>query len=150
MGGLSTQRGMTMLTTVHLPHLLERRLQAWAREAYPSESCGVLIGRRLDHMVRVADAVRARNLNSERARDRFELDPEDFLKADAAARASGLDIVGIWHTHPDHPARPSETDQAAAWQGWSYLILSVNREYVEELRSWHLEQDRFVEEEVVP
>lgn len=139
-----------MLTTVHLPRLLVMRLKVWAREAYPSEGCGVLIGRRLDHAVRVGDAARARNLNSQRARDRFELDPEDFMKADAAARADGLDIVGIWHTHPDHPAQPSATDRAAAWQGWSYLILSVNRECVEELRSWHLEQDDFVEEEIVP
>lgn len=139
-----------MPTTMHLSRHLAARLEEWAREAYPAESCGLLIGRRSDDTIHVDDAARARNLNAERAHDRFELDPEDFLRADRAARAKGADIVGIWHSHPDHPARPSETDREVAWRGWSYLILSVNRERVEELRSWHLEQEDFEEEAIVP
>jgi len=58
--------------------------------------------------------------------------------------------VGIWHSHPDHPARPSETDRAAAWEGWSYLIASVTDAGLSELRSWRLSGERFLEEPVEP
>lgn len=89
-------------------------------------------------------------MNRVRARDRFELDPRDFLAAELAARRTGREIVGIWHSHPDHPAVPSETDRLAAWEGWSYLIAEVTRERAGALRSWRLVHDRFVEEALEP
>ena len=92
----------------------------------------------------------ARNLNTERAEDRYEMDPLDLLRADEMARARRLDIVGVWHTHPDHPARPSATDRAQAWDGWSYLILEVGAGGVQAMRSWRLEGAEFVEEAVAP
>jgi proteasome lid subunit RPN8/RPN11 len=67
-------------------------------------------------------------------------------RADAGARASRLDVVGIWHSHPDHPARPSATDERAAWEGWSYLIAGVGRAGLTDLRSWRLSGREFVEE----
>ena len=85
-------------------------------------------------------------MNRERAHDRFELDPRDLLSADLAARAEGREIVGIWHSHPDHPAEPSETDRLAAWPGWSYLIVQVTAQGAGAMRSWRLVGDRFVEE----
>ena len=129
---------------------LRSRLAQWAASGYPLETCGLLIGRHRDGRTEVAEATRARNLNAERARDRFELAPEDLLAADASARAAGLDIVGVWHTHPDHPARPSETDRSFAWDGWSYVILSVAADGVRELRSFRLNGGQFVEEVVEP
>lgn len=129
---------------------LRARIERWAREGYPLETCGLMLGRLDNGLVKVEEVTCARNLNAERAHDRYDLDPQDFLDADGAARGRGWDIVGIWHSHPDHPARPSKTDREAAWRGWSYLILSVNRERVEELRSWHLEQEEFEEEAIVP
>ena len=94
----------------------------------------------------------ARNLNVERAHDRYELDPRDQLAAERAARDSGREVIGVWHTHPDHPATPSETDRAAAWSGWSYLILSVVRGELAELRSWRLDEAtrRFLPETTLP
>jgi proteasome lid subunit RPN8/RPN11 len=61
-----------------------------------------------------------------------------------------LEVVGVWHSHPDHPARPSETDRNGAWEGWSYLILSVTAEGVPDLRSWRLRGEHFEEEDVRP
>jgi len=127
---------------------LRERLVAWAREGYPRECCGLLLGRARDGMVRVDEVTQARNTNTERAHDRYELDPEDFLRADALSRERQLDIVGIWHTHPDHPARPSATDREQAWDGWSYLILSVDRAGVQALCSWRLNGQDFIEEAV--
>jgi proteasome lid subunit RPN8/RPN11 len=134
--------------SVRLPQRLRSRLEAWAREGYPEESCGLLLGRHDGELVRVERVTRARNLNTARARDRYELDPRDWLATDERARAAGLEIVGVWHTHPDHPARPSETDRAQAWEAWSYLILSVGRGGVADLRSWRLAGAEFVPEEV--
>jgi proteasome lid subunit RPN8/RPN11 len=90
----------------------------------------------------------ARNLDTARARDRFDLDPADHLAAEELARAVGLEVVGVWHSHPDHPAVPSEADRAQAWRGWSYPIVSVTAGRARELRSWRLAGQGFVEEEL--
>lgn len=136
--------------SIRLPEAMRRTLGAWAREGYPHEICGMLIGRKSGDHVEVADVVRARNLNAERSRDRYELDPLDMLKTDEQARSRGLEIVGVWHTHPDHAARPSETDRAQAWQAWIYLILSVQENGVKELRAWQLDGAGFLEEALEP
>jgi len=124
------------------------RLIAAARAAYPEESCGVLVGRPGRDVVSVEQTVPTRNASADRRRDRYVLDPDDFVRADGAARAAGLDIIGIWHSHPDHPAEPSETDRRAGWEGWSYLIAAVESGEVTALRSWRLVGAGFVEEEV--
>ena len=129
---------------------LQGRLRRWAQEGYPRECCGLLLGRAADGVAHVEDVTQARNLNTERADDRYELDPLDLLRADEQARARRLDIVGVWHTHPDHPAQPSATDRAQAWDGWSYLILEVDAGHVQAMRSWRLEGPDFVEEAVAP
>lgn len=134
---------------LHLPPALRRSLEAWVRARYPHEACGLLLGRTDGGDVYAEVVTRARNLNIERPRDRYELDPEDFLRADERARCEGSEIVGVWHTHPDHPARPSETDLAQAWERWSYLIVSVNGSGVGEVRAWRLNGERFVEEGIL-
>jgi len=133
---------------LRLPQTLGESLNAFALQGYPRETCGLLLGVRMGDEHAVTEVRRARNLNVERAKDRYELDPDDFLAADREARAAGLDIVGIWHTHPDHPARPSVTDRDGAWSEWSYLIVSVGREAVGEIRSWRLNGGDFIEETI--
>ena len=133
---------------LHLPEEELRRLERWASAGYPRETCGCLLGSRDGDGVRVRRILLGGNLNTERARDRYELDPRDLLRAEDEARARGLDVVGIWHSHPDHPAEPSETDRAGAWEGWSYVIASVSSEGVSSVRSWRLRGARFLEEEI--
>jgi proteasome lid subunit RPN8/RPN11 len=123
---------------------LERRVRA----GYPNETCGLLVGSEQDGVIHVRRAVQARNVAGERSRERYELDPLDHMAADQEARSQGLAIVGVWHSNPDHPAVPSETDRTSAWEGWSYLILSVAARGVEGLRSWRLSGGVFQEEEV--
>jgi proteasome lid subunit RPN8/RPN11 len=135
-----------MVGMLTVPPQVRRQLAQVAREGYPNETCGVLVGQRSDRAAVVERMVPARNLNVERAAVSYELDPADFVRADLQARDDSLEIVGIWHSHPDHPAEPSETDRRAAWEGWSYLILSVTATGVDEWRSWRLEGERFVEE----
>jgi len=133
---------------VSLGAALRTQLETLVYDGYPVETCGLLLGARDGDVVEVREVVAARNLNRARTRDRYELDPDDFLAADARAHRQGIEIVGIWHSHPDHPACPSETDRAAAWAGWSYVIVSVGAHGIREVRSWRLDGEHFVEEEI--
>ncbi|MEM8709359.1 MAG: M67 family metallopeptidase [Planctomycetota bacterium] len=76
------------------------------------------------------------------------LDPVALLAAEESASSRGLEVIGVWHSHPDRAAVPSEEDRAAAWPKWSYLIASVNASGVRDLRSWRLGGEAFVEEAV--
>ncbi|MBI4293208.1 MAG: M67 family metallopeptidase [Betaproteobacteria bacterium] len=136
------------MPVLRLPETLCESVSAFAREGYPQETCGLLLGKRNGAENVVARVRQARNINLDRSQDRYEIHPEDFLAADREAREAGMDIVGVWHSHPDHPARPSETDRAAAWPEWSYVIVAVGPSGVQEVRCWRLASDDF-EEEVI-
>ena len=94
-------------------------------EGYPHEICGVMVGPRGDHTV--TEVKRARNIVVERARDRYEIDPRDQIRIQREADAAGLDIVGYYHSHPDHPAQASRFDTERAWAGYIYLIVAVHQ-----------------------
>lgn len=126
------------------PEPLEALLRH-AEETYPNESCGILVGRVEGDAASVVEARRARNLDTARAADRYDLDPADFLAADTAARERSLDVVGFYHSHPDHPASPSATDLAAAWEAYFYVIVEVAGGRAAAWRAWRKEGDRFVE-----
>lgn len=129
-------------------------LEQHSREGYPHEVCGLLAGNTPASGVRHATEVHAApNLNVERARDRYILDPAAYREIEKDVAARGLEIVGVYHSHPDHPSAPSETDRARAeevWEeleSWSYLILEVTSEGVRSWRSWVLRDRRFHQEE---
>ena len=140
--------GRSSVNTLGLPTDVRAMLERWAHAGYPHETCGLMIGER-GNGGGVNRVVQAKNLNRERAHDRYELDPLDFLAADTEARALGLEVLGVWHSHPDHPARPSEIDRAAAWPDWSYVIVSVTGAGVRDVRSWRLNGNREFDEEVI-
>lgn len=125
---------------------LRQEIEANASTGYPNESCGLLIGGCNGDETVVEHMTAALNLDSKRPRDRYVLDPDDFARADRLASARGLDVVGIWHSHPDHPAEPSQTDLEAAWPRYSYVIVSVTKGSAGPIRSWRLANGRFEEE----
>ncbi len=127
---------------------LLNEIRAHAQECYPQEACGLLVGDVKASVRRTSLIRRARNLEVERASDRYELDPQDYYAADELARASGLEVIGIYHSHPDHPARPSRTDLERAWEGWSYLILSIENGALKAFHSFEKVRDAFLEEQV--
>jgi proteasome lid subunit RPN8/RPN11 len=90
----------------------------------------------------------ARNLAAATSPTSFELDPADHLAAEEEARALGLEVVGIWHSHPDQPPQPSRADEREAWHGWSFLIVAVDAHGLAELGSWRFVDGRFVAEPV--
>ncbi len=120
-------------------------LERHAAARYPEEACGLLIGTSRDGVTDVHEVVAARNLARERARDRYDLDPADQLRAEERARAASLEVVGVWHSHPDAPAVPSKVDRDAAWEGYAYVIASVRNGRVEDLRCWRLAGGEFHE-----
>lgn len=120
-------------------------------ETYPEECCGLLIGRTDEGETEVVSAHRAVNRNEDRRVDRYVIDPKDYLAADHAARERGMDVVGTYHSHPDHPARPSETDlKQATFPGYTYVIVSIREGRSDELMAWTLAPDRsrFLPEEI--
>ena len=131
---------------LRLDHAVIEAIDAAALTNYPHEACGLLVGRDTPAATVVERSAPARNLAVDRLTDRYLLDPDDFYAADQAARRDGLDIVGVWHTHPDHPAQPSPTDLEAAWPGYSYLIVSVAARGVVGRRAWRLDGDKFIEQ----
>jgi proteasome lid subunit RPN8/RPN11 len=135
-----------MRAVLRLPLQTKSQIESWVCQGYPRETCGLLLGATEGGARTVEAARRARNLEVERARDRYELDPQDFLSAAHEAAGRGLEIVGVWHSHPDHPALPSETDREMAWPGWSYLIVSVGASGAADWRSWRFDGKTFQEE----
>ena len=118
-----------------------QRIREFAAAAYPDEACGVLVGRRVERGTEVMTATSARNLNTERSRDRYLMDPTDILRADRDARAAGLDVVGFWHSHPDHPASPSQYDTDHAWTDYVYVICTTTAEGTGDVNAFSLNAD---------
>ena len=121
-------------------------------EGYPYEICGFLIGK-MDYKTDTREALevyQVENQNKERANDRFEIDPKDYLKVENYADNKGLQIVGIYHTHPDHPDRPSQTDLMFAQPDLSYIIMSIENGKYKSFKSWVLDlaENKFIEEKV--
>ena len=130
-----------------------------AESGYPYEVCGVMIGREdtVTHFRKCRNLVaedetrtafkKDGGIDSSRMNDRYELDPLSYMEADSWARKNGLDILGVYHSHPDHPSAPSETDRKAASAGWGYIIFSVGRGGLNDARIWHMrEEDSMFEE----
>jgi len=132
---------------VSLNDAVRTAIRAHGRETYPNECCGALIGRAGD----VSESFALPNTTDEGPRRRFLVRPADYRAAEARATASGGELLGFYHSHPDHPAQPSQYDLDHAWPFFSYVIVSVRDGEPGELRSWRLRDDRsqFDEEEVL-
>jgi proteasome lid subunit RPN8/RPN11 len=116
-----------------------KQIYAHAKESYPAECCGFLLGT-FDHGGRVRQTRPATNQNSERS-DRFLISAEEFGRVQLAADEAELEIIGIYHSHPDWPAIPSQTDMDNAWEGVYYLITSVHQGKPLHTQIWQLIED---------
>ncbi len=120
-----------------------------AKETYPQECCGIIVGTSNGKKV-VKEVHRGRNLITERAKDRYELDPLDILRVQKGCRIKELEIIGFYHSHPEAASRPSKYDAERAWPDYSYLIISVVNGTIQGINSWIFnEQLRNFEEEQI-
>jgi proteasome lid subunit RPN8/RPN11 len=138
---------MSESTTLWISHSVAEKIRAHGVETYPHECCGALLGRdtenaKLEPLRDVIALFPLVNRRDDSPRNRFSVTSEDVMAAEKAARAQGLDVVGWYHSHPDHPARPSEFDREHAWPWYSYIIVSVQKGAAEDMTSWRLNDDR--------
>lgn len=134
-------------TTLWISGQLAEKIRAHGAETYPHECCGALLGRDGDAThPDVAREVLALfplvNRRDDSPRNRFSVTAEDVLDADKAAQKQGMEVIGWYHSHPDHPARPSQYDQDHAWPWYSYIIVSVHNGSPQDMTSWRLNDDR--------
>jgi proteasome lid subunit RPN8/RPN11 len=134
--------------------MLYDQLRRHGEETYPHECCGVLLGHFQEDDRVVSEVVRAGNTRDDRPQDRYNIDPRELVRIQRQGRERGLDIVGFYHSHPDHPARWSQTDLAEAhWIGCSYVITAVEKGKAARTNAFLLagsaeEDKRFEDEEV--
>lgn len=110
--------------------------------AYPEEGCGVMLGREADGRREIERVIGFDNVREDSRQNRYLISPAQFLAAEREAREAGIDVIGFFHSHPDHPSRPSAFDLEHAWPWYSYLIVSVERNGVKDAHSWRLAEDR--------
>ena len=128
-----------------LPPHLQQQIDAHGAQSYPEEGCGLLLGRVEDgaNVVVAIFPVANRWQAQNEKRTRFQIAAEDMLQAELAAMRQGLDVVGVFHSHPDADPVASPRDLAwATWPGYSYLITAVRQGRAGESRSWQLRPDR--------
>ncbi len=124
--------------TVLIPRSVVDAIRAHGRAAYPEEGCGFLIGTE-GAPRRVEEARPAGNAARESRTTRYDIDPAETFRVTKELRGTGREIVGFFHSHPDHPARPSEFDRSRAWTWYTYVIVSVEAGTPVDLRAWVLE-----------
>ena len=138
---------------IFLTDELIKQIKKHGERTYPNECCGLLIGQfERDGRKTVVEIFSIENAREEAARhNRSLITPQDLMRGERYARERKLDVVGNYHSHPDHPARPSQFDLDHALPVWSYVIVSVEKGKAVDARSWEMENDRskFNEEKII-
>jgi len=131
-----------------LPVSATEAIRAHGAQTYPDECCGALLGPKPGEIV---EAFALPNETQGERRRRFLIGPDEYRLAERRATDTKLELLGFYHSHPDHPAVPSQFDLDHAWPNLSYIIVSVKQRLADEMRSWRLRADRsgYDEEEIV-
>jgi proteasome lid subunit RPN8/RPN11 len=120
-----------------------------ALQCFPYECCGFLFGYEKDEKRIITKIKSVNNISNEDQRRRFSISPMDYIQAEKFADENKLSLLGIYHSHPNHPSVPSETDRVSAQPYFSYVIVSVINNTIGETSSWQLnEQNQFEEEQI--
>jgi proteasome lid subunit RPN8/RPN11 len=122
------------------------KIRVHLESAYPNEACGFLLGTQHREERNITHLVEVENQSTENQRRRFQIDPLDYLKAERFATKEGLSLLGIYHSHPDHPATPSVHDLEFAQPYFSYFIHSITQGEMTDTKAYRLLEDQFIEE----
>lgn len=141
--------GPTTSLTITLPDDLAAAIATHGEKTFPDECCGMLLGHEAEGQRIVEQLLPIANeWDADERRRRFLITPQEMMRAEREARQRGLDILGVYHSHPNAPARPSEFDREHAWPWYSYLIASVREGRFDVLTGWQLRDDRTAYDEV--
>lgn len=112
-----------------IPESLWQEIKVQLEKAYPEEGCGILLGRREKNLYKIEKIRPSENIweKKEERRRRYALNPKDFLLAEKEGEGEGLEVLGIYHSHPDYPPLPSAFDLENLWEGYLYLIVEVRK-----------------------
>ncbi len=123
-----------------------KAMEVDALQTFPNECCGFFFG--FENGVRnVQQAIPAKNSKTGDQRRRFQINPSDYMWAEQYAEENGTQLLGIYHSHPKHPADPSEHDRSQAMPWFSYIILSVDESRIQAVKSFQLNEERQFENE---
>jgi proteasome lid subunit RPN8/RPN11 len=117
---------------------VDAAVRVHGQQTYPHECCGALVGR----SGFVTDVVALPNTTDEGPRRRFMVRPSDYQLAERRATELGGELLGFYHSHPDHPARPSQYDLDHAWPTFAYIIVAVAEGVSKDMTVWYLQEDR--------
>ena len=135
---------------IEIPNELLDRIKTHGEQSYDEECCGALFGNYSDEIKTIYDIHEFENEKQENRQNRFLISPAQYKLAEKLAKEKGFELLGFYHSHPDHPAIPSQfdTDHALPW--FLYIIVSVNKAKAETLTVWILKEDRsrFEEQQV--
>ena len=120
-------------------------------QLYPEECCGMLLGTYSDNMRSIAQMLPLANSDVNNRKNRFLLTPEQYTIAEKHARERRLELLGIYHSHPNHPAMPSQFDRMYALPWFVYLIVPVEEKHAKKMTAWVLNEDRsrFIEQRII-
>ena len=118
-----------------------------ALRSFPDECCGFFFGNEIGQERIITNILTVDNSKEGDKRRRFEIAPKDYLDAERFADENELQLLGVYHSHPNHPAVPSEHDRIAAQPYFSYIIISVKEKMIADIRSWQLNENFMFEEE---
>ena len=121
---------------------IAKGIRDYGARDYPNETCGAMLGIDNGEGREIRALFPLTNRRDDSPRNRFSITADDFRAAERAAKQQGLELVGWYHSHPDHPARPSEYDREHAWPWYSYVIVSVAAGEPRDMSSWQLTEDR--------
>lgn len=137
-----------MSTKLEIGRNALQKMHRHAESDYPNECCGFFYGR--DNQVRQIQVARqVKNAKKGDQRRRFQIDPQDYRQAENYATEHNIDLLGVYHSHPNHPAEPSEHDRKVAMPWFSYIIISVQDGRATHTRSWRLNAQRQFDEELI-
>ncbi len=142
---------MSSRRILHLHDRQWRAIEEHAARTYPEECCGFLFGHEVGSERTIHEVHPIDNRRADNKERRFLITPEDFQNAESHAQQVDLNLLGFYHSHPDHPAIPSDYDREHALPYYSYVIISVRNTLPAELRSYQLSDDResYHEEKVI-
>jgi proteasome lid subunit RPN8/RPN11 len=126
---------------IKLSKEIDGQIRAHGEQEFPYECCGLMLGTVDGDDRTVAELYTLTNVHEDGHERRFRIDPKEQMLAEKGARERGLKMLGVYHSHPDHPARPSEYDREWAWPWYSYIIVSVEKGKSALMTSWQLKED---------
>ncbi len=134
---------------LHLSEKIQQEIYSDAQRTFPDECCGFLLGEEQGEKRLITEIKVIHNARESNRKRRFKITSQDYLKAERYAEQNQLALLGVYHSHPNHPSVPSEHDRASAQPYFSYLIIAVKKREFVSLQSWRLNENfRFEEEQI--